>query len=144
MRFTPVLLLGLALTLLSACEQLGNPSLRHGRTAPVAWRAEGIDIVTSSQTFPSELASDALRALPSHQLQQVEPFPSAGGTVTLVAVDIKTARGALPYTVRLLTLITLPNGRVIRRAWQSTGRGPTFYAAWAIEQSPTHVVTRLR
>ncbi len=139
-----LLLLGVSLLGLTACEGLGNPSLRHGRTAPVAWKAEGIEIITSSQTLPSELASDALRALPSRQLQQVEPFPPSGGAVTLVAVEITTSRGMLPYTVRLLTLITLPSGEVIRRPWQSTGRGPTFYAAWPVSQSPLRVVTRLR
>lgn len=134
----------LVLLLLSACEQLGNPALRHGHTEPITWRAPGVELVTSSQTFPSENATEILRALPRHQVQQVEPFPAVGATVTLVAVEIKTPRRTLPYTVRFQTVLTLPDGRVQKRSWQGSGQEVTFYAALLTEQAPLRVSTRLR
>lgn len=129
---------------LLACDQLGNPPVRRGHTKPEVWQGGGLQLTTSSQTFPSENASEVLRALPGHQLQQVEPFPPVGAAVTLVAVEIAPSRTPRPYTLRLVTLFTLPNGTVVRRAWQGSGRERTFYAAWTLEQVPVRAVTRHR
>lgn len=130
--------------LLGGCDELGNPPLRHGHTPAVVWRGHGVELITSSQTFPSEHAREVLQALPRHQLQQVEPYPAVGATVTLVVVEIGGPRRALPYTVRFLTSITLPDGRILRRPWQASGGESAFYATLVVPQSPTSVVTRLR
>jgi hypothetical protein len=132
------------LLLLPACEQLGNPPMRRGRTETEVWRGGGLQLATSSQTFPSENASEVLRSLPRHQLQQVEPFPPVGAAVTLVAVEVGNARIPIPYTLRFVTLFTFANGMVVRRVWQGSGRERTFYAAWTMEQVPVRVVTRHR
>lgn len=137
-------LLAPLLILLGGCGELGNPPMRRGRTEPELWRGGGLALLTSSQTFPSENASEILRALPRHQLQQVEPFPPVGAAVTLVAVEIAPSRTPLPYTLRFVTLFTLPKGQVIRRVWQGSGRERTFYAAWTMDQVPVRVVTRHR
>jgi hypothetical protein len=129
---------------LGACDELGNPPLRHGHTDAVTWRAPGIELVTSSQTFPSERATELLRMLPRRQLQQMEPYPAVGATVTLVAVELASPRRALPYTMRFLTSVTLPDGRVLRRPWQASGQESAFYSVWVVPQSPTSVITRLR
>lgn len=129
---------------LLGCDQLGNPPMRRGHTESEVWRGGGLQLATSSQTFPSENASEVLRSLPGHQLQQVEPFPPVGAAVTLIAVEIAPTPTPRPYTLRFVTLFTLPNGSVVRRAWQGSGRENTFYAAWTLEQVPVRVVTRHR
>lgn len=133
-----------ALLCTCACDELGNPAIRHGRTAPTTWSARGVELVTSSQTFPSENATDVLRSLPRNHLQQSDPFPPAGGTVTLVAVELTTPRRALPYTLRLLTTLRMPDGRLLQRQWQTSGPETTFYAAVLVPQSPAAAITRLR
>jgi len=144
-RSLPTALLSWAAPLLlCACDQLGNPPLRHGHTDATVWRADGIEVVTSSQTFPSERAGDLLRSLPPHLLQQTEPFPPVGATLTLVMVEVASRHRALPYTLRFLTAVTLPSGRILQRSWQASGRESTFYTVLRVPQTPSFVVTRLR
>lgn len=133
-----------ALCLVQACDQLGNPTMRSGRTEPTVWRAQNVELVSSSQTFPSENAPDVFRALPPRQLQQVDPIPEAGATVTLVAVEITTPRRALPYNLRFGTRMILRDGSVLQRNWLASGNERTFYSAFVVEQTPVAVSTRLR
>jgi hypothetical protein len=129
---------------LCACDQLGNPPLRHGHTEAVTWRAGDVALTTSSQTFPSEHAGDVLRALPRHRLQQTDPFPRSGATLTLVLVEVQSPRHVLPYSLRFLTAVTLPDGRVLSRTWQASGRETSFYTVVVVPQTPVAVITKFR
>jgi len=133
--------LALAIALGAACDQLGNPPRRQGRSPAAAWSNGIVRIVTTSISVPADGLEQLLGSVPPGTLEHVDRIARRDGVFTLVEATLEAATFPLAPSLVLTTDLRARNGVLVRRRWVVPGEPGVYRAVFAMPAPATEVAT---